>query len=70
MEYITTSTDMQGKVTVQDRYEVSPLLKSINKVTGWLGLFTAARNPVSEFQANLYSGRRWGRGRNDTTYLL
>lgn len=75
MEYICASTDMQGKVTVQDRFEVSPLLKSINKVTVWLGLLTVARNPVSGFQANLYGGRRWGKKKqimklHDTTYFL
>lgn len=42
---------------VQDRYGVSPLLKSINKVTVWLGWLTAAKNPASEFQWDLYSGR-------------
>lgn len=40
VEYISASADTQGKVTVQDRYKDLPLLKSINKVTIWLGLFT------------------------------
>lgn len=66
---------MQRKVTVQDRYEVSPSLKSINKVTIVLGLVLAARNPVSDFQANLCSGRRWGERKqitkqHDITYFL
>lgn len=70
-----TSTDMHRKVTVQDRYEVSPSLKSTNKVTIVLGLFTAARNPVYDFQSNLCSGRRWGKRKqitkwHDITYFL
>lgn len=40
---------MQGKVTVQDRYEVSLSLKSINKVTIVLGLFTGAKIQLLTF---------------------